>query len=33
LPSEGYHRGWPELVQMDEKVRAKVDELSARLGL
>jgi 4-hydroxy-3-polyprenylbenzoate decarboxylase len=33
LPSEGYHRGWPELVQMDEKVRAKVGELSARLGL
>jgi 4-hydroxy-3-polyprenylbenzoate decarboxylase len=33
LPSEGYHRGWPELIQMDEKVRAKVDELSARLGL
>ncbi|MBV8415470.1 MAG: menaquinone biosynthesis decarboxylase [Verrucomicrobia bacterium] len=33
LSSEGYHRGWPELVRMDERVREKVDELSARLGL
>jgi 4-hydroxy-3-polyprenylbenzoate decarboxylase len=33
LPSEGYHRGWPELVRMDEKVRAKVDEIMSRLGL
>jgi 4-hydroxy-3-polyprenylbenzoate decarboxylase len=33
LPSEGYRRGWPELVRMDEKVRAKVDALSAKLGL
>jgi 4-hydroxy-3-polyprenylbenzoate decarboxylase len=33
LPSEGYHRGWPELVRMDEKVKAKVDELMSRLGL
>ena len=27
LPSEGYKRGWPEIVRMDEKVRAKIDEL------
>ncbi len=27
LPSEGYGRGWPELVRMDEKVRAKIDAL------
>jgi 4-hydroxy-3-polyprenylbenzoate decarboxylase len=27
LPSEGYNRGWPEIVRMDEKVRAKIDEL------
>src|SRR6202047_2577493 len=27
LPSEGYDRGWPELVRMDEKVRAKIDAL------
>jgi 4-hydroxy-3-polyprenylbenzoate decarboxylase len=27
LPSEGYHRGWPELVRMDEQVRAKIDAL------
>jgi len=33
LPSEGYHRGWPELVRMDEKVRARVNELAAKLGL
>src|SRR6201994_340105 len=25
LPSEGYHRGWPELVRMEDKVRAKID--------
>jgi 4-hydroxy-3-polyprenylbenzoate decarboxylase len=33
LPSEGYLRGWPELVRMDEKVRKKIDQLAARLGL
>jgi hypothetical protein len=27
LPSEGYNRGWPEIVRMDEKVRAKIDAL------
>jgi 4-hydroxy-3-polyprenylbenzoate decarboxylase len=27
LPGEGYHRGWPELVRMDEKTRKRVDEL------
>jgi 4-hydroxy-3-polyprenylbenzoate decarboxylase len=27
LRSEGYNRGWPEIVRMDEKVRAKIDEL------
>src|SRR5580693_5344199 len=28
LPSEGYQRGWPELVRMDERVRAKIDALA-----
>jgi 4-hydroxy-3-polyprenylbenzoate decarboxylase len=33
LTSEGYDRGWPELVRMDDKVKAKIDELTAKLGL
>ncbi len=27
LPGEGYHRGWPELVRMDEATRRLVDRL------
>ncbi|MEO6970879.1 MAG: menaquinone biosynthesis decarboxylase [Chthoniobacterales bacterium] len=27
LPGEGYHRGWPELVRMDEATRQLVDQL------
>jgi 4-hydroxy-3-polyprenylbenzoate decarboxylase len=27
LPGEGYTRGWPELVRMDEAIRRRVDEL------
>ena len=27
LPGEGYHRGWPELVRMDEATRKLVDAL------
>src|ERR1700751_4081142 len=30
LASEGYSRGWPELVRMDETVRAKMDALFPR---
>jgi len=33
LAAEGYPREWPELVRMDEAVRAKVDEIAKRLGL
>jgi 4-hydroxy-3-polyprenylbenzoate decarboxylase len=33
LAAEGYPREWPELVRMDEAVRAKVDEMAKRLGL
>ena len=33
LPAEGYHRGWPALVKMDEGVQAKVAAVAKRLGL
>jgi 4-hydroxy-3-polyprenylbenzoate decarboxylase len=33
LPAEGYHRGWPALVKMDEGVKAKVAAVAKRLGL
>jgi 4-hydroxy-3-polyprenylbenzoate decarboxylase len=33
LAAEGYPREWPELVRMDEAIRAKVDEMAKRLGL
>jgi 4-hydroxy-3-polyprenylbenzoate decarboxylase len=33
LPAEGYHRGWPSLVKMDEGVQAKVAAAAKRLGL
>ncbi len=31
LPSEGFHRGWPEKLKMDAAVSAKVDEMWPRL--
>ncbi len=31
LPGEGYTRGWPELVRMDEATRKRVDGLRAKL--
>ena len=33
LPGEGYHRGWPELVRMDEETRRLVDELQRKSGI
>ncbi|MEO7165590.1 MAG: menaquinone biosynthesis decarboxylase [Spartobacteria bacterium] len=30
LPGEGYHRGWPELVRMNEETRKLVDQLQAQ---
>ena len=33
LAGEGYPRDWPELVRMDEQVRAKVDEMLKRWGI
>ncbi len=30
LPSEGYHREWPEMLKMDPAVQAKVDALLAK---
>lgn len=33
LPEEGYHRKWPEVVQMDPQVKARIDSLFAELGL
>jgi 4-hydroxy-3-polyprenylbenzoate decarboxylase len=32
LPGEGYTRGWPELVRMDEATRKLVDELQRKSG-
>jgi 4-hydroxy-3-polyprenylbenzoate decarboxylase len=33
LPEEGYPRGWPEVVQMDPTVKARVDDLWKDLGI
>ena len=33
LPAEGYHREWPQLVRMDEAVKARVEALIKKLGL
>jgi len=33
LSAEGYHRGWPALVKMDEAVQAKMAAFARRLGL
>jgi 4-hydroxy-3-polyprenylbenzoate decarboxylase len=32
-PSEGFHRPWPDVIQMDTGVRARVDALWEKLGL
>jgi 4-hydroxy-3-polyprenylbenzoate decarboxylase len=32
LPAEGYHREWPQLVRMDEAVKARVNALANKLG-
>ncbi len=33
LPEEGYGRDWPEVVQMDPEVKARIDALWTALGL
>ena len=33
LPEEGYGRGWPERIEMDPDVKARVDALWGQLGL
>ena len=33
LPEEGYTRSWPELIEMDPQVKARIDELWGTLGL
>ncbi len=32
-PEEGYGRGWPELIEMDAEVKARIDKIWAKLGL
>jgi 4-hydroxy-3-polyprenylbenzoate decarboxylase len=33
LPEEGYTRAWPEAIQMDQAVKARIDEIWDQLGL
>jgi 4-hydroxy-3-polyprenylbenzoate decarboxylase len=33
LPSEGFHRPWPDVIRMKPEVRARVDELWRKAGL
>jgi 4-hydroxy-3-polyprenylbenzoate decarboxylase len=33
MPEEGYDRGWPDRIEMDEEVVARIDELWDSLGL
>ena len=33
LPEEGYIRSWPEVIQMDAQVKARIDEIWGKLGL
>jgi 4-hydroxy-3-polyprenylbenzoate decarboxylase len=33
LPEEGYTRSWPELIEMDPQVKARIDEIWGTLGL
>lgn len=32
-PEEGFHREWPEVIEMDEETRRRVDEMWGDLGL
>lgn len=32
-PGEGFERNWPEIIEMSDDVKAKVDEMWGRLGL
>ena len=33
LPAEGFHREWPDVIEMSPEVKRKIDELWPRLGL
>jgi 4-hydroxy-3-polyprenylbenzoate decarboxylase len=33
LPGEGYHRGWPTLVRMDEATRERVSQKLKEWGI
>ena len=33
LPEEGYARGWPERIEMDPQVKARIDEIWGELGI
>ena len=33
LPEEGYHRSWPEVIQMDPQIKARVDQIWQKLKL
>jgi 4-hydroxy-3-polyprenylbenzoate decarboxylase len=33
LPGEGYQRGWPELIRMDDATRARVDQKLHEWGI
>ena len=32
IPEEGYTRGWPERIEMDHQVKARIDEIWGELG-
>jgi 4-hydroxy-3-polyprenylbenzoate decarboxylase len=32
-PEEGFTRDWPEVIEMDEAVRKKIDAIWGKLGL
>ena len=33
IPEEGYTRGWPERIEMDPQVKARIDEIWGELGI
>jgi 4-hydroxy-3-polyprenylbenzoate decarboxylase len=33
LAEEGYGRVWPEVIRMDDQVRARIDAIWNRLGI
>jgi 4-hydroxy-3-polyprenylbenzoate decarboxylase len=33
LPEEGYHRSWPEVIQMDPQVQERIDQIWSKLKL